>query len=85
MRRLQSFWAPEVAPFRPLDGPLSMELEVPFFRLKLGRKILHQPIPLHISKKFTMIFLYKSSIPMTYKGPNLGLKIRTMNTILGAS
>ena len=37
MRRLQSFWGPEVAHFGPLDGPLSMDLEVPFFRLKLGR------------------------------------------------
>ena len=37
MRRLQSFWGPEVAHFGPLDGPLSMDLEVPFFRLKLGK------------------------------------------------
>ena len=37
MRRLQSFWGPEVAHFWPLDSPLSMDLEVPFFRLKLGR------------------------------------------------
>ena len=37
MRRLQSFWGSEVAHFGPLDGPLSMDLEVPFFRLKLGR------------------------------------------------
>ena len=37
MRRLQSFWGHEVAHFGPLDGFLSMDLEVPFFRLKLGR------------------------------------------------
>ena len=37
MRRLQSFWVPEVAHFGLLDGPLSMDLEVPFFRIKLGR------------------------------------------------
>ena len=36
MRRLQSFWKPEVAHFGPLDGPFSNDLEVPFFRLKLG-------------------------------------------------
>ena len=34
---LQSFWGPEVAQFGPLDGPLSIDLEVPFFRLKLGK------------------------------------------------
>ena len=39
MRRLQSFWEPEVAHFGPLDGPLSMDLEV-LFRLKLGRTTL---------------------------------------------
>ena len=37
MRRLESFWRSEVAHFGPLDGPLSMDLEVPVFRLKLGR------------------------------------------------
>ena len=37
MQRLQSFWGPEVAHFGPLDGPLSMDLQIPFFRLKLGR------------------------------------------------
>ena len=37
MRWLQSFWGPEVANIGPLDGPLSIDLEVPFFRLKLGR------------------------------------------------
>ena len=37
MRRLQSFCGHEVVHFGPLDGPLSMDLEVPFFRLKLAR------------------------------------------------
>ena len=36
MRWLQSFWGPEVAHFGPLYGPLSIDLEIPFFRLKLG-------------------------------------------------
>ena len=35
MRWLQSFWGPEVAHFGPLDGTLSTDLEVSFFRLKL--------------------------------------------------
>ena len=37
IRWLQSFLWAEVAHFGPLDGPLSMDLEVPFFRPKLGR------------------------------------------------
>ena len=37
MRWLQSFWGPEVAYFGPLDGTRSIDLEVPFLRLKLGR------------------------------------------------
>ena len=37
MRWLQSFWGPKVAPFGPIDGPLSIDLEIPFFRLMLGR------------------------------------------------
>ena len=37
MRCLRSFWEPEVAQFGPLGGPLSIDLEVPFLRLKLGR------------------------------------------------
>ena len=39
MRRLQSFWGPEVAHIGPLDGPLSMDIEVSFFRLKLGNYV----------------------------------------------
>ena len=35
MRWLQSFWVAKVAHFGSLDGPLSIDLEVPFFRLKL--------------------------------------------------
>ena len=31
MRWHQSFWGPEVAHFGPLDGALSIDLEVPFF------------------------------------------------------
>ena len=37
MRCHQSFWGPEVGHFEPLDGPLNIDLEVPFFRFKLGR------------------------------------------------
>ena len=36
MRWLQSFWGPEVAHFGPLDSAISIDLEVPFFRLKLS-------------------------------------------------
>ena len=32
-----NFWGPEVAHFGLLDGPLSIDLEAPFFGLKLGR------------------------------------------------
>ena len=32
-----NFWGPEVVHFGPPDGPLRIDLEVPFFRLKLGR------------------------------------------------
>ena len=40
MQRFQSFWGPEAAHFGPLDGPLSMDLEVPFLDLSSVEPLL---------------------------------------------
>ena len=49
MRRLQSFWEPEIAQFGPLDGPLSMDLEDQFFRLKLGTNLYFNYVKFHLN------------------------------------